>query len=145
MDREELAEIEKVIEAEKKPDAHDSGFNDAELQGMENESEKVFSKSFTIFPKHLKFLKTVNKNESLALRTVLDSIMNDKDRTRKRELLDTRLIFISFGFIMFFMSYLADSFYVRGGAILVGVAILGYGLIGGVLDAISLRKKEKSS
>lgn len=87
--------------------------------------------------KHLDFLSKINNNNrSLALRTVLDSIINGKDQLYRKKILDTTLTFISYGCILFFISFILTVPLLKFSCLLTGVFILGYACIGGVLDLL---------
>ena len=105
------------------------------------EMEDAFQKTFTIYPKHLNFLKKINDdNISLALRTVLDSIISGQERTRRKKILDNSLMFICFGFFFFMFTFITDNPYAYLTGLLLGVFLTTYGGIGGVQSALRRTK-----
>jgi len=96
------------------------------------EAEEAFQKTFTIYPKHLNFLKNINDdNVSLALRTVLNSIINGKEQTERKQILDRNLNYIWMGVILLILSYLVPLT-LKTFIILTGACIVAYGIYGGV-------------
>ena len=100
---------------------------------MEPEQLKTFS--FKLYPYHIKFLEKINDNQSLALRTHLDSIIRVNKKIQMKQQLDSIMFFISIGLIFIIIALLGDSF-ITIISTMIGVFILTYGLIGGVIDAL---------
>jgi len=95
---------------------------------------------FHIYPNHLKWLEKVNKNRSQALRTVLNSIIRgDRFRSRK-QMLDEIVKYTAWGFICYFISFLMSNPMSRFSIVCLGSFLVGYGLLGGVFDALQRRK-----
>ena len=106
------------------------------------DADEAYQKTFTIYPRHQRFLESINQdNVSLALRTVLDSVKNGKEQTEKKQLLDNSIMFICFGFFFFILSSLITVFIPFITSVLLGVALLTYGGIGGL--EIVLRRRTR--
>lgn len=100
------------------------------------ESDTTLQKTFTIFPRHIVFLEGVNENTSLALRTVLDSIVSGENQLRKKQIIDGMVTYVSFGLICMLLSYIVSNVCIMLVCIMLGVFLFAYGLIGGVLGAL---------
>lgn len=101
------------------------------------EAEEAFQKTFTIYPKHLNFLKKINDdNVSLALRTVLNSIITGEEQTQRKKILDRNLNYVWMGVIFLVLSYLVP-FEIKAFLILAGASFAAYGIYGGVKHALS--------
>ena len=105
-----------------------------------DESETFFSKTFTISQKHIDFLNKINENASIALRTVLDSIIRNDKRSKIIEEVKNLLYFFSFGAILILISYTLTDI-LRFISMSIGFSILIYGVIMGVYNAIRFSKK----
>ena len=105
--------------------------------------EDIVPKTFSVYPRHIVFLEDVNENTSLALRTVLDSVMNGRDQMERKQLFDNSILFVALGIILFFLSYTSSNFFVNSISILLGVALVGYGAIGGAFGALRSKKHGK--
>lgn len=105
------------------------------------EPEDIIYKNFGIYKRHIDFLETVNKNTSLSLRTVLDSIINGQDKEEKKKQADNLISFIALGLMFFFISYLMSNPLVMLVCNGIGVFLFAYGAIGSVKNALSRTKK----
>ena len=110
---------------------------------MEEEPETASQKTFTLYSHHIAFLENINENTSSALRIVLNSVINGEDILRKRQILDNSLVFVSMGFIFFFIFYLIDSLLIKIICLCIGIFLLGYGCIGGVFDSLQSTRRNK--
>jgi len=105
-----------------------------------NEQSDSFQKTFFISQKHLDFLNRINENSSLALRTILDSIMNGDRYDKRVKRLDNLLIRVSLGFILILISYILQQPLLGLISILCGVFILSYAIFREVFDAVQLSR-----
>lgn len=97
-----------------------------------DEPEETINKAFTIHRRHLLFLERVNENHSLALRTVLDSNIRNERSNHLKE----NLTIICFGLLFFMFAFLIEKPAVIYLSTCIGVVLLIYGLIGGVMNAL---------
>jgi len=104
------------------------------------EPQDIIWKNFGVKQKHIEFLEKINENISLALRTVLDKSIRDTNRTEIKTTVDQSMWFICFGLLFFVLSFLLDGFIVVI-PMLIGIAVLMYGLIGGVSSALSRTRR----
>ena len=107
------------------------------------EPEDTFVKGFSVYQRHICFLEQINNNTSLALRTVLDSIMNGELRKRKKQILDHVLLYSCFGLIFVLISNLFNNTIVFLISILIGLFLVIYSIIGGVISALQLSNETK--
>lgn len=100
------------------------------------EPDAAFQKTFTIYQKHLEYLKNINgDNISAGLRDILDnSIDNDRKLLRQRQM-DRTIMWSCFGAIFLLISYLL-TFPVNIVSIGIGTLLFSYGTLGGVLFAL---------
>ena len=106
--------------------------------GLDN-FEEYFGKTFTVCQRHIDFLENINKNTSLALRTLLDSLSRQNKKLEIKKIIDESLFFICFGLVFFILALLSTDF-VSVICTGIGIFILSYGLIGGVFGALSRTK-----
>ena len=106
---------------------------------MEEPQDSV-SKSFVLLPKHIEFLEKINENTSLALRTLLDSIMRTDKKNKIKAAIEQSMLYICFGLVFFILAFLSTDI-VAIVATLIGVFLLVYGLIGGVESALSRTRR----
>jgi hypothetical protein len=105
--------------------------------------EKAKPYHFTLYDKHIDFLDQINNNNrSGALQTVLDSIINGEEQTQRRHYLDQSIHYATYGAILLFLSYLIPL-EARIAAIVTGVFLFAYGIIGGVQLAVSSTKRHR--
>lgn len=111
----------------------------SEEVGIDN-FEESFGKTFTICQRHIDFLESINKNTSLALRTLLDSLSRQNKKLEIKKIIDESMFFICFGLVFFILAFLSSGFasVICTG---MGAVILSYGLIGGVFSALSRTKR----
>jgi len=104
------------------------------------EPQDTVSKSFILYPKHIEFLENINENTSLALRTLLNSVMRTGKRNKIKEAVEQSMLYICFGLVFFILAFLSTDI-VAVIATLIGVFLLVYGLIGGVESALSRTRR----
>lgn len=85
---------------------------------------------------HLDYLKKIHENKSLALRTILNSIINGEEQTQRKQRLNNTLNHMTTGILFLLISYLFNDPQPRLVSILIGTLFLTYGSIGGIFDAI---------
>lgn len=104
-----------------------------------DEGERI---PFYLYSKHIDFLDKINhNNRSLALRTLLDSVMNGDEQARRKKILDTTLTFIAYGSILFFISFLLNIYILKFSSLLTGIFLLCYGFLGGVNNLLQKTRK----
>lgn len=100
------------------------------------EPQETIQKSFYIYPTHIDFLEKINENTSLALRTVLDSIMRTEKHSKIKKSIDESMLWICFGLVLFILSFLLNGL-ITVIPLFTGIIVIMYGLIGGVTTALS--------
>lgn len=100
------------------------------------EPQDVIWKNFGVYQKHIDFLEKSNENTSLALRTVLDSIMRTEKRGKIKTTIDKSMLWICFGLVLFILSFLLNGL-ITVVPLFAGIIVIMYGLIGGVITALS--------
>ncbi len=99
--------------------------------------ETTIKQTFHLYQRHMNLLDEVNaENHAQALRTILDSIINGKEKAERKKTMDTSVIVACMGLLFLIFSYLFDGVLQRGIMIGIGVLIISYGLIGGIEIAI---------
>ena len=86
--------------------------------------ENFSKQTYTLKQKHIDFLTKVNKNQSLALRTVLDSVIHGQEQKSKREIINSKINMITFGVFFIMLLFVVDSFYVRVFSLLMGISLI---------------------
>jgi len=109
----------------------------------EIEIPKYFSKNFMIAQEHIDFLDKINKNNSLALRTILNSIIRYTQYENRIKIIDKLLTRASMGFILILISYILNNTYLTTISICCGVFLVVYSIIGGFIDAVQLSKYKR--
>lgn len=105
--------------------------------------EHVVNRNFTIYPRHKNLLDKINEeNNSQALRTILDSIINGQEQAERKKKLDNIVMWSCFGGILILISYLF-TFPQNMISILSGTLLFAYGTIGGVIHAISRTNRNR--
>lgn len=100
-------------------------------------TEKADTYHFSLYTRHIELLDNVNENNrSGALQMVLDSIITGEDQMERRKQLDQSIHYATYGAILLFISYLMP-FEARIFAVVGGVSLFAYGIIGGVRVALS--------
>ena len=107
-----------------------------------DEQVEGFHKTFFIYQYQQEFLDKINSNSSLALRTILDSAINNEKHKQIKELLDKTLLFVSFGFIFWLISYLMINILQVVISLSIGCIFIIYSVYGGVTGALQLRKRK---
>ena len=105
------------------------------------EPEDIIWKNLGFYKRHLDLFDNVNENPSVAVRIILDSIINGQDKEEKRKQKDTLISFVALGLMFFFISFLMSNplaMLVCNG---IGVFLFAYGAMGGVKNALSRTKK----
>ena len=98
--------------------------------------ESATTVSFKLYERHINLLDTINpENRTNALRILLDSIINGTEQTKRKQIMDTSMQWISLGAIFLFISYLLDPTK-QLISILSGTFLFAYGIIGGILSVI---------
>jgi len=102
-----------------------------------------FQKTFTIYQKHIDFLGTIDKNnDSNALRKVLDNEINHTKRKDRTIMQDRMVSFISYGCILWLISYLiTDNPILNIVTIAIGAFLFGYGAIGGIKNILRYTRR----
>jgi len=99
--------------------------------------EELESCGFRLAKKHIQLLESINDgNKGLALRTLLNSVINGKEQQARKEQRDGIINFVSFGLLFFFLSYLISNVFITLLCIMLGVFLFGYGIMGGVVNAL---------
>jgi len=106
---------------------------------MEEPQDSII-RSFSLYPKHIDYLEKINENISFALRMILDDNIQRERRNKVKTTIDEFMIWICFGLIFFIMSLLLEGF-ISIIPLFFGIAVLTYGLIGGINVALSRTRK----
>jgi hypothetical protein len=83
-----------------------------------------------------------NQNRSNAILTILKSVKNGEEQTRRKRILDNTVMWACFGAIFLFISYILEPT-PRYISIILGICLFTYGTVGGVLVAISRTKDNR--
>jgi len=112
---------------------------------MENGGlDETYHVSARLYKRHIDFLNNINQNQSLALRTLLDSIMSGDEQIRKKSVYDNSIIYLCFGFFFFIITSLLQAYsIVYMVSVLLGTFLLAYGGIGGLQIVIQRAKHNK--
>jgi len=111
-----------------------------------NELENSFQKTFTIYPKHLNYLESVNENTSFALRNVLDNIIKkQKNNIKTRVFKDLALYVVIFalGMVFFLFTIKSTSYIEMYLSCILSMFFTCFSIIGGAVVALqSIRNKK---
>jgi len=100
-----------------------------------------FQKTFTIKQEHLDYLQSKDNNVSNALRNVLDESINHYWRKDRTIINDRMISFISYGCILWLISYLITNLILSIVTIAIGSFLFGYGVIGGIKNILQRKQK----
>lgn len=93
--------------------------------------------SFNLYNRHIEFLDRINNtNRSNALQTVLDSIINNDEKIKKKYIIDKTIQYGVYGGIFLLISYLF-ILPLQLISICIGTFIFAYGMLGGVRYSLS--------
>ena len=107
------------------------------------EPEDAFQKTFTIYPAHLEYLKTIDSNNiSSALRQILDNSMHNNQRFHRRQIIDKTITWSCFGAIFLLLSYILTGITTLI-SIGIGTLLFAYGTIGGAVYAIQRTRNNR--
>lgn len=90
--------------------------------------EEIVYKNLGLYERHVEFLENINKNTSLAARTVLDSVMRTNKKDKIKVAIDRGMLFIIIGLLFFVMAFMLTGIKVIIPTA-IGAAALVYGLI----------------
>ena len=102
----------------------------------------TFQKTFTICQYHLDFLKTIDDNDSYALRKLLDKSMVDVDKEKKKQARDIGVMMIGFGCMMYILGVSDINLAGRLISFCAGSFFIVYGVMEGFWNVLQLRKKQ---
>ena len=101
------------------------------------EDETTVKQTFHLYGRHIDFLDKINPdNRSIAIRTVLDSIINGKEKAERKKIMDTSILISCLGLLLLIFSFLFTGLIQRGFMIGVGILVISYGLLGGIELAV---------
>ena len=89
------------------------------------EPEELVQTNFTMLPRHINILKTVNNNLSAANRKVIE----EYDTIRKNKVLDKHLLFFAIGLMIIIFSTLMADLFVMALAAAIGIAYVCYSTV----------------
>lgn len=105
--------------------------------------EDIFWKNFGISQKHLDFLERINSNTSLALRTVLDSIMRNEKKLFNKQEIDKMITYAAMGLICWLIAFLFTNAVIILVSMSIGSFLFGYGIIGWCWNVLQLKREKK--
>ena len=99
--------------------------------------DKAAQYNFSLYDRHIQFLDSVNgDNRSGALQSVIDLVMNNDDKLKRKLAVDRVIQYGMYSAIFLLLSYLL-VFPLNIASIGFGTFILTYGMIGGIQFALS--------
>ena len=91
---------------------------------------------FSLYPHHLDFLDSIDsENRSRALQKVLDRSLSSSRQLRLKQIVDGVMLWICFGAVFYFVSYLFDPLQ-QLVSIIIGTVLIFYGAVGGMMVAL---------
>ena len=99
---------------------------------QENNLEETQRMTIVLYQRHLDFLNNINQNQSQALRTILDSVMNGQEQATRKQKLDNSIQWISFGFFFIILTAIFKIGIPYILCLILGIFLLTYGGIGGI-------------
>lgn len=107
------------------------------------ELEEHTKLSFRLSQKHINFLSAINSNQTKALRSALDELIEikkNKKKDTKAQRLNNNIIIFSLGALFLLFSVFSTNVAIGYIATLFGIFLVANGVIGGILTEIRRTK-----